>query len=686
MSKIISIFLLFFMVLCAYAQPLNKVTPENRLEIAAAEHTKGNLVGALEFYEASYKERSNKDVAYKIANLHYQLRDYNQAEKWFAKVLKRDEKGKYPAARFAYARSIKMNGDFERALVEFNKFRSKSNNDVFAKLYRAEVDGIKLALGSQPDPLIRIQNAGENLNDRSTEFSPVYYKDNEIYYAAINSNSKIVLDGTEEDYYAKIFRSTKQAHNWSKGVALDENINKPGEHNGNVCFDKGGQTMYFTRAILDNNKLLKSDIYYSELINGQWSKAKQVEGVNGDFINKHPHLATYNGKQVLFFVSDRKGGVGGMDLYFAGKLGNGKFSSPRSLGDKINTVGDELTPSFYNGKLYFSSTGHMTIGGLDVFESQWKNNNWTTPHNVGKPINSPLDDFYFSKNADGTKGFIVSNRPNERSLKSPTCCDEIYQLTFKEKKPEVKPPKPPKPEPLVFSAEVLTIDSQTGETVKGTTVALLQKEGNRWKEIASESNTFSNSFVFELQPDKVYQILVKKSGYEDNLAYVSTIGKKKSEKSTHKVPLKKVIIAPPPPPPVEEEIVYINQAIQLNNIYYDYNDDKILSDAEKDLNVMLDLMARYPDMVIELSSHTDSRGGGDYNKKLSQRRANSARNWLVSRGVTYNRIKAIGYGESRLKNQCADGVKCTDEEHKVNRRTEFKIIAGPTSIRIPRRR
>ncbi|MDQ3016936.1 MAG: DUF1573 domain-containing protein, partial [Bacteroidota bacterium] len=130
------------------------------------------------------------------------------------------------------------------------------------------------------------------------------------------------------------------------------------------------------------------------------------------------------------------------------------------------------------------------------------------------------------------------------------------------------------------------------------------------------------------------------------------------------------------------ETVTINEPIRLNNIYYDYDDDKILVDAEKDLSFLLDLMKKYPDMVIELSSHTDSRGNDAYNERLSQRRAQSAKNWLVSRGVSEKRIEAVGYGEDLILNQCINGIDCTDDEHRFNRRTEFKILSGPTTIEV----
>jgi outer membrane protein OmpA-like peptidoglycan-associated protein len=185
-----------------------------------------------------------------------------------------------------------------------------------------------------------------------------------------------------------------------------------------------------------------------------------------------------------------------------------------------------------------------------------------------------------------------------------------------------------------------------------------------------------NDFQFALDQDKAYKVLMEKEGYMPAEFEFNTVGMIDNQTIRRTVKMARKI------DDSTMETVTINEPIRLNNIYYDFDDDKILPDAEKDLGFLLELMKKYPDMVIELSSHTDAQGNDDYNERLSQRRAQSAKNWLVARGVSESRIEAVGYGEKNILNDCINGINCTDEEHRVNRRTEFKIIAGPTTIEI----
>ncbi|MBL0100855.1 MAG: OmpA family protein [Saprospiraceae bacterium] len=209
--------------------------------------------------------------------------------------------------------------------------------------------------------------------------------------------------------------------------------------------------------------------------------------------------------------------------------------------------------------------------------------------------------------------------------------------------------------------------------LEGANVELL--EGNKKTSIDSKSNFLSNDFTFLLDADKTYKAYITREGYYPDSVSFNTNGIFDDYTVSKTVVLK-------PKPEAPKRTVSRNEPIALKSIYFDFNDDKILPDAEKDLAYLKSLMDQYPDMVIELSSHTDSRGDNEFNKKLSQRRANSTKNWLVEEGIASARIKAVGYGETKLLNKCKDRVKCSEEEHQLNRRSEFKIIAGPQTIEI----
>jgi peptidoglycan-associated lipoprotein len=314
------------------------------------------------------------------------------------------------------------------------------------------------------------------------------------------------------------------------------------------------------------------------------------------------------------------------------------------------------------GTLYFSSNYYPGIGGFDIFKSTWNGSNWSTPENLGLPINSSTDDLFYKVSPGGDKAVLVSNRPDpqSKSLKSKTCCDDIYFIDKRK---------------LVIDLTTVVIDEKK-KPIKGATAQLIEiiadKEGN----FQSKTNTEGNEISHLLDKDKSYKVVVSKDGYFPAELQLNTVG------ITTDQSLKKEVILRVMPPESDIEIVTINEPIRLNNIYYDLDDDKILPDAEKDLMTLKGLMDKYPDMVIELGSHTDSRGDDAYNEKLSQRRSNSAKKWLVGKGISANRIVAKGYGEEMILNQCTNGEECTEEEHRFNRRTEFKIIAGPTTIEI----
>ena len=312
--------------------------------------------------------------------------------------------------------------------------------------------------------------------------------------------------------------------------------------------------------------------------------------------------------------------------------------------------------------MYFSSNGHPGLGGFDVYRSDWDGSNWGKVENLGAGYNSSYDDLYFKVNEEGKLGFLVSNRPDEeaRSLKSKTCCDDIYQFHIRE-----------------IVIDLITSVYEGDAPLLGAKVTIFEVDRGKTGKSSEQTNDKIHDFQFGLDQDKAYKVLVEKAGYTPAEFEFNTVGVVKNQTFR-----KTVKLAKKPDDQSGMETVTINEPIRLNNIYYDFDDDKILLDAEKDLNFLLGLMKKHPDMVIELSSHTDSRGNDAYNERLSQRRAQSAKNWLVSHGVSERRIEAVGYGENEILNHCINGIDCTEDEHRLNRRTEFKIIAGPTTIEV----
>ncbi len=659
-------FLLFTTFLSLSAQPLT-VDETAMIEIGDEKLAEADYYNALDWYNRAYKEQKKKDnqLRYKIAQLHYTLRDYAKAAKWFARCVKSDKKGEMPQAVFYMAMAQKYNGEYPDAINSFETFLGISKDDALKARAQMEIDGAKMAMTMQQDKALRIKNAGKKVNSKFSEFSPKFVGD-ALYYSSMSSKKPIVLDGKEGDYYAKIFRASGEdkKNGFAEANPLDEAINRKGFNTGNEAFSEDGSKMFFTRSSLEGNVLGESEIYVAQKSGSSFNAAQKLVGPNGDWIAKHPAPGELFGKEVLFFVSNMDGGKGGDDIYYCASNGDGTYGLPVNLGDDINTPFDEETPFYRDGKLWFSSNGYLSMGGLDIYSSTWNGSNWSKPENLGPGYNSSVDDFGFYVNADGYQGALVSNRPSINSLKSKTCCDDIFIATV---------------QPVAVDINALVFNAVDKKPLKGATVQLIEMVGQKLGKTDSKTNGEANNFHFLLDLEKAYKVIVNVKGYYPDTLTFNTIGILESKTIS-----KKMYLKPLPPPEPETTTVYINEPIRLNNIYYDYDDDKILPDAEEDLTILLGLMEKYPDMVIELSSHTDSRGSRTYNQKLSQRRAESAAKWLIDKGIAPERIKPVGYGEQMILNKCTNGVRCTDEEHRFNRRTEFKIIAGPKEIKIPK--
>ncbi|MBK7410294.1 MAG: OmpA family protein [Saprospirales bacterium] len=667
------------------AQPLNRATYATMMKIADQKMEEEDYYNALDWYEQAYEEVKDDEVSVKIANLYFFLRDYRNAERAFLRVLRRDRKNAYVEERFTYAQTLKMNGKYDEAIEELEKYLSDGTDPVKKELAQVELEGAKFAKIA-PDPRnMTISNAGKNVNSSYSEYSAVLAPGGQkMYYGSFNSEEIIVVDKNNTDYFAKIYSADRTDEGWGQGVALDEKINRPGYHNSNVTLSPDGRRMYFTRQLLTGNVVSESKIYMSEFGAGGWGAANEVEGVNGDYIANHPAVGELYGTEVLFFTSNMDGGYGGADIYYSPFKG-GKYGQPINLGPKINTVGDEYTPYYRDGVLYFSSTGHPGLGGFDIFSSEWNGAVWSEPVNMGKGYNSSVDDLSFMISDDGYSGFLLSNRPGTRWLKSKgkTCCDDIYNVSLKI---------------ILADLKSTVFDQETDEELQGATFQLIDMTDDEesGKVIDTKTNGNGNAFDFPLELDKFYRIIASREDYYPDTLEFNTMGLLDSK--TYEIPVK---LKPTP--------VYITiskeEPIELENIYYDFDDDKILPDAEPDLNFVLEILNQYPEIVIELSSHTDARGNDAYNRELSQRRAESARRWLLAKGVERKRIQAVGYGETVPKtigdklaseysflkkgdvlteafiNQLPT-EKEQEDAHQINRRTEFKIVEGPTSIKI----
>jgi peptidoglycan-associated lipoprotein len=661
------------------AQPITKNTFEQKVKAAQEAEEQENYLGAFEWYEKAYDDirkgsRGNpqvKEFAIKLADLNFILRDYEKSEKGYARVLKNDDDLVYVDLLYGYGMALKAQAKYDKAINAFNNLLTYSTNEELKNKARFELDGIAIVQGLEPNIETSFKPLDKEVNSASAEYSPRENPDGMLYYGSLDRRDIIEIEEEDDDYHAKIFLAKREdSGKFSDAEPLKQNVNRKDFHNTHLAFSEDGRTMYYTRVQTVGTEITSSKLMVSYKRDSGWSASEELPTVNGDWIAKQPAVGSLFGRTVLYFVSDMDGGIGGMDIYYSNILGDGQFSAPVNLGDKINTKKDELTPFYFNGTLYFSSDGFPTIGGYDIFYSLWDGTEWSTPENMGMGYNSSYDDLYPSFVPEGNRGYIVSNRPTEKKkkLKSESCCDDIFEFSIRE---------------IVIDLLAI-VTNENNEPLEGATIKLENITDPYNYPTDMKYNALGNEFQFLLDSDFSYKAVITREGYFPDSIDFNTAGILDNYTVNKTITLKPKPVEVEEPDPSETAIVEKNETFRLNNIYYDFDDDKILKDSEPDLMLLKDLMDQYPSMVIELSSHTDSQGRDSYNKELSQRRAESAKKWLVKKGINPNRIKPVGYGETQILNRCVNRVKCTDDEHRFNRRTEFKMIEGPDTITIKR--
>ena len=662
----------------AGAQPLNRSTYDDMIAVAEEQLELNRPYGALTWYKKAYEEEKSPELAYVIGELNYELRDYQKAVNYLRRGMRKAPDGELVEGHFYLGRSHKMMGNYGEAIEALREFKRQAPGHEWTERADIEIAGARMALDLVEPPRIKVENAGRGVNSSNQEYSPSIGADGNLYYAGFGKNGYVMEEGEKAASIRVFSAAAAEDGSYGKGAPLPKAINRAGYQTANVAVSPDGNAMLFVRAKLQGAADVESKIYYAAKQSGdRWGGVEEVRGVNGAYLAKHPAFGELFGKEVMFFVSDMDGGQGGLDIYYAEKLGEGQYDRPVNLGATVNTPYDDVTPFYNEGTLYFSTEGRPTLGGFDVFRSDWSGDAWSEPVNMGKGFNSSLDDRYFGLDASGKRGVVASNRPPTRSVKSKTCCDDVFLLNV---------------EPILIDLLATTLDAD-GQLLPEVTVDLAQVSDGDTTVLSRKLNPKGNRFDFELVDDESYVLIARRSGYTDASAELNTVG------ITEPTTLERTLVLEPAEVIADgggggddgngnggdgEETIELtlNQPIRLANIYYDFDDDKILAEAEPDLRYILDLMEQYPEMVVELGSHTDARGKDSYNQALSQRRAQSAVNWIAERGIAAERLVAKGYGETVILNQCENGVRCDDEEHRFNRRTEFKILEGPTTIQV----
>ncbi|WP_282053989.1 OmpA family protein [Maribacter luteus] len=615
---------------------------------------------AAELYEkALSKDEKNYsfDVIQKVGDAHYFNTDMEKAYHWYNILYEKYGKQMSADNIFKYAHSLKGTGKYARSkrLMRLYNRKIKDPNasitDALSK--KALPNEVKLDQLTNKIQNIDIHNL--TINSKYSEFGPMYYNEDQIVYASANDTSIFATrkykwnDQPYLDLYAA--KLNDESQELKNAVKFSKEVNTK-YHEASVTFSPDNETMYFTRN--NYGKKLKRDkkginhlkIYRSKKVNGEWTEATEVPFNSDSYSTGHPALSP-DGKK-LYFVSDMPGSIGQTDIFVVDVLEDGNFSEPRNLGPEINTERKEMFPFVNNEKIYFSSDGHVGLGGLDIFEATIaEDGGFLEARNLGQPINSNKDDFSFIVNEEDQKGFFASNRKGGQGD------DDLYSF----RRPIIEEV----PESINAIAGVIT-DLVTGERMPKTMITLLDENNIKMKEMVTDDQ---GSFIFEdLEGDTKYTIKTTVSDFFDEEIAVST---KDNEVINTEIALRRL-----------KEMIAVEDGIRklkTEMIYFDFDKSYIRKDAAKELDKLVQVMTEYPKMVIKIESHTDSRGKRAYNKYLSDKRAKSTRDYIISKGIDADRIEsAIGYGEERLINECDGTVPCSEANHLLNRRSEFIIV------------
>jgi outer membrane protein OmpA-like peptidoglycan-associated protein len=609
-----------------------------------------DYVDAIKTYERIFeKGYKSVDMLQKLGDSYYFKAELENAAKWYTELFSLTQ-DVAPEYYYRYSQSLKAIKDYAKADLMLLKFNQLSGNDTRAKLAMAQKD--YLAEIKKNSGRYVVENAG--INSKYSDYGSSYYKDKVVFTSARDTGS---LASRKHDWTGESFTNLYGADlaadgSLSNAKRFARKINTK-FHEATPVFTSDGKTVYFTRNNYTDGKRGRDDkrttllkIYQATLEGEDWKNVKELPFNSDQYSTAHPTLSEDN--KTMYFASNMPGTLGQSDLFKVSINDDGTFGIPANLGNTINTEGRETFPMITkNNELYFASDGHPGLGGLDVFVSKLDENGaFTEVLNVGEPLNSSKDDFGFVINTANKTGYVTSNRDGGEGG------DDIYR--FKETKA------------IEYSCEQLlagiVTNQATGLAIANAKITLSDQNYKLIKEVRTDHQG-KFDFGKVVCATKYY---IKAEAETFNTTETPTITGKETGNTFVPIELEKT----QQPVKVGDDL---RKAFKIDIIYFDLDKSFIRADAALELAKILDVLEQNPAMELDIRSHTDSRQTFKYNEALSDRRAKSTMQWLVSKGINKNRLTAKGYGETQLINKCADGIECTEAEHQANRRSEFII-------------
>lgn len=661
MKKFIVITLATLTAMSAFAQ--KSVTAK-----ADKAFSTGKYFSAIDEYKYAYAKAKNKekknDIMFMVAESYRMLQDNRQAEIWYRKVIKKNYEN--PLATLYLADAMRAQGKYEEAMGEYQNYMKLAPSDSRGQ---QGVESCALAIEWMGQPTrYKVENM-HYFNSKYSDYGVTYAKDDYTMVIFTSSREGCLggkISGVTGEYYSDLFRSrVDRKGKWSEPAILEENINTTFEE-GMPCTNKKCNTLYFTSFREDKNKNMVCKIFCSTKENAEWGLAEEVKLAPDTIAVGHPALSS--DELTLLFVADMEGGFGGKDIWKSTRASkSSEWGKPVNMGSEINTPGDEMFPYIHSdGTLYFSSNGHPGMGGLDIFSARETNSGWKI-ENMKYPINTSSDDFGICFEDDMECGYFSSNRPGGKGG------DDIYQFSLP---------------PIEFSITGIVRNSKTEAIIAGAEVNLIGSDGTN---ISSKTEPDGSYKFANISPNADFRIIVKRGGFLHSKDKASTKGLTDSE-VLH----------------VDIDLAPNDGRMDIPGIEYEFNSAKLKPSSISALEDLVELLNENSNITIEIGSHADYRGSDDANKKLSDARAQSVVDFLITYGIDEDRLDHKGYGETMPKTvdkrMAKDNPflkegdvlteqfikKLTDEQQEIcnqyNRRTDFGVTGTDYVPKVKRRR
>ncbi|WP_304196319.1 OmpA family protein [Flavobacterium alvei] len=610
-------------------------------------------IKAISTYErVAEKGYKSEDMFQKLGNSYYFNGELDKAAKWYEELFKMNPNQESEYC-YRYAQSLKAIGKTDKANQMLETFQQKAGNDSRGKLFEKNknyLDQIKANSGRY-----KIEDAG--INSKYSDYGSAFYGNKLVFSSARDTGSLGQRKHTWTDQHFTNLYASDLGEELTPGKVnkFSSKINSKFNESTPV-FTKDGKTMYFTRNNYldgkkgkDGKRITLIKIYKASFENNNWDKITELPFDSDQYSVAHPTLSP--DEKTLYFASDMPGTLGQSDLFKVEINEDGSFSVPQNLGAAINTEGRETFPQITDeNELYFASDGHPGLGGLDVFVTKIGIDGTIGEiQNVGDGVNSPKDDFAFLIDTKSRRGFVTSNRDGGQGY------DDIYKFLETRK--------------LVCLQELngTVTDLNTAQALPDTKMSLFDSE---FKLVNIGVSDAIGKYKFEVECGKTYFVRAAKPDYVVKEKMVTIA--KENGRTQLDIALEKEVCKVA----IGDDL---GKCFQIKMIYFDLDKYNIRTEAALDLEKILDVLNQNPTMKLDIRSHTDCRQTAQYNQVLSDRRAKSTIAWLVKNGIDSSRLTGRGYGESQLVNDCGceptNKSNCTEEQHQMNRRSEFIITA-----------